>query len=674
MNEGEQEDTTKVKLGVENAEHPETPSGSPDLTLEELEAEAMAEEEFISDKEDEIENPLVYGDDKKLHLESQLHESEVDEKEDILPGAIGTGDLEAEGLPFNNEQALREEKMNENNDPLKNDSVKNPEQTTPDMDFGANATDMQMNTEAPEGEDTPKEEAPINEALSAEMDAMLNAAGNDPVMNMGAEVTDAPVQPVENETIAPAAETTNESIAEQSVNAEAPAVDASAENATAESTPAAEAAPTIADLAANPSANTASTDATAKTKGKKKTGLIIGLAIAAVAVIGGGVGAIVYLNWHESPEQTLADAISNVWNAKNIQAEATITGEAKDKDSDFSKIELKMNVIATQNAASMSINTLSIDTKENGSYSLSVESAYSLDDDIYFKIGGIKEAFDGAMKNVDKDEAEELEAISGMVGGVIEVLDNQWIKIDSDLLKEMGVKDQYDCYKEKAKALSSEDFKKKVAEIYENHGFIALKDDKVVKTEDGLSYYSIKIDDKESEAFGEEVEKLDEVKALTSCFDSELDTDDDEDDEWDDDLDLEFNGGIKEDDEDEQRDYDLLVGISGWSHTLKAVEVKTSDDDADMSIKLNLSYDEKAVELPGDAKNAKDLVEELEKAIQSSALDLVKQQVTAQCGLMYDSEKEIADCIETVMEENADEIEEGLGGLDLIDMFDTIDL
>ena len=664
MNEGEQEDTTKVKLGAENAEHPETPSGSPDLTLEELEAEAMAEEEFISDKEDEIENPLVYGDDKKLHLESQLHESEVDEKKDILPGAIGTGDLEAEGLPFNNEQALREEKMNENNDPLKNDSVENPEQTTPDMDFGANATDMQMNAEAPKGEDTPKEAAPINEALSAEMDAMLNAAGNDPVMNMGAEVTDAPVQPVESETIAPAAE--------QSANAGAPAVDTSAENATAESTPAAGAAPTIADLATNSSANTASTDATVKTKGKKKTGLIIGLAIAAVAVIGGGVGAIAYLNWHESPEQTLADAISNVWNAKNIQAEATITGEAKDKDSDFSKIELKMNMIATQNAASMSVNNLSIDTKENGSYSLSVESAYSLDDDIYFKIGGIKEAFDGAMKNVDKDEAEELEAISGMVGGVIEVLDNQWIKIDSDLLKEMGVKDQYDCYKEKAKALSSEDFKKKVAEIYENHGFIALKDDKVVKTEDGLSYYSIKIDDKESEAFGEEVEKLDEVKALTSCFDSELDTDDDEAEEWDDDLDLEFNEDIKK--EDEQRDYDLLVGISGWNHTLKAVEVKSSDDDADMSIKLNLSYDEKAVELPGDAKNAKDLVEELKKAIQSSALDLVKQQVTAQCGLMYDSEKEITDCVETVMEENAEEIEEELGGLDLIDMFDVIDL
>ena len=664
MNEGEQEDTTKVKLGVENAEHPETPSGSPDLTLEELEAEAMAEEEFISDKEDEIENPLVYGDDKKLHLESQLHESEVDEKKDILPGAIGTGDLEAEGLPFNNEQALREEKMNENNDPLKNDSVENPEQTTPDMDFGANATDMQMNAEAPKGEDTPKEAAPINEALSAEMDAMLNAAGNDPVMNMGAEVTDAPVQPVESETIAPAAE--------QSANAGAPAVDTSAENATAESTPAAGAAPTIADLATNSSANTASTDATVKTKGKKKTGLIIGLAIAAVAVIGGGVGAIAYLNWHESPEQTLADAISNVWNAKNIKAEATITGEAKDKDSDFSKIELKMNMIATQNAASMSINNLRIDTKENGSYSLSVESAYSLDDDIYFKIGGIKEAFDGAMKNVDKDEAEELEAISGMVGGVIEVLDNQWIKIDSDLLKEMGVKDQYDCYKEKAKALSSEDFKKKVAEIYENHGFIALKDDKVVKSEDGLSYYSIKIDDKESEAFGEEVEKLDEVKALTSCFDSELDTDDDEAEEWDDDLDLEFNEDIKK--EDEQRDYDLLVGISGWNHTLKAVEVKSSDDDADMSIKLNLSYDEKAVELPGDAKNAKDLVEELKKAIQSSALDLVKQQVTAQCGLMYDSEKEITDCVETVMEENAEEIEEELGGLDLIDMFDVIDL
>ena len=52
----------------------------------------------------------------------------------------------------------------------------------------------------------------------------------------------------------------------------------------------------------------------------------------------------------------------------------------------------------------------------------------------------------------------------------------------------------------------------------------------------------------------------------------------------------------------------------------------------------------------------------------------MKQQVTAQCGLMYDSEKEITDCVETVMEENAEEIEEELGGLDLIDMFDVIDL
>ena len=59
MNEGEQEDTTKVKLGVENAEHPETPSGSPDLTLEELEAEAMAEEEFIAKKKKKIEKEEI---------------------------------------------------------------------------------------------------------------------------------------------------------------------------------------------------------------------------------------------------------------------------------------------------------------------------------------------------------------------------------------------------------------------------------------------------------------------------------------------------------------------------------------------------------------------------------------------------------------------------------------
>ena len=93
-----------------------------------------------------------------------------------------------------------------------------------------------------------------------------------------------------------------------------------------------------------------------------------------------------------------------------------------------------------------------------------------------------------------------------------------------------------------------------------------------------------------------------------------------------------------------------------------------------MTTHPQLPSDQTPVEQPGDAKNAKDQVEELKKAIQSSALELVKQQVTAQCGLMYDSEKEITDCVETVMEENAEEIEEELGGLDLVDMFDVIDL
>lgn len=662
MSEGEQKDDKKTE-DTNVVSEAELSLGSPDLTLEDLEAEANAEEEFISAKEDQIENPLVYGEDNKLHLESQLQESEVEKKKETLPGAIGTGDLETEGLPFNNEQALREEKMNENNNPSKNDG-NNPDQENPNINFDSNDIEINANDSTTEvsaeiSTDTPDDQ--INTELAAEMDAMLNEAGAEPIMNMGAEVTDAPREEVKEEVIAPAGEA-------------APTTDTVAVDTTA--------TPTVADLAAN--ANNAAPAADAKPKKKKKTGLIIGLSAAAVLLIGGGVGAVCYLNWHESPEKMFADALEQAWNAKNVQSETSVTVKSSDEDGkNEQSVNFKLSTIAAENAASMSIKELTIHTEELGDVTFTVDAAYSLDDAYYFKVGGLKSIVDNQLKKLadeakdeEEDEDASIDEIFNMIGDAVEVIDDKWIKMDADSFEAFGIKKQYDCFNEKAKSLSTDDFKKKVADIYGENAFMSLADEEATKKDD-LNYYKIKIDEGKAEAFSKKVGELDEVKALSTCFDSDSKTDDDDDLDLDDDFNFDLDeDNLKKDDENKP-EYEILVGISGWSHEFKAVKVTVKEDTkynkSTVEAESKLSYENKSVDLPGDAKSVKDLVNDLKDVLINIALKQAETQVSTMCEYMYTTEDEIKQCTDEMMKDGKKELEESFKDLDLSDI-DVSDL
>ena len=83
--------------------------------------EAIAEEEFVADLEDTIENPLVYDGDK-ITVQNKVESKPTEQKEE-LTGAIGTGDLTPEIEPFNNEDALRSENVNNDGNPFGTDST-----------------------------------------------------------------------------------------------------------------------------------------------------------------------------------------------------------------------------------------------------------------------------------------------------------------------------------------------------------------------------------------------------------------------------------------------------------------------------------------------------------------------------------------------------------------------
>ena len=69
-----------------------------------IDEEAIAEEEFVADLEDTIENPLVFDGDK-ITVENKKNESASKPEREELPGAVGSGDLIPEEKPFNNEEA-----------------------------------------------------------------------------------------------------------------------------------------------------------------------------------------------------------------------------------------------------------------------------------------------------------------------------------------------------------------------------------------------------------------------------------------------------------------------------------------------------------------------------------------------------------------------------------------
>lgn len=136
-----------------------------------VDEEAIAEEEFVADLEDTIENPLVYDGDK-LTVQDKLKDSEVGDEKKELEGAVGTGDLLV-ATPFNNEEALRNEKLSDEEGSLSSgeasgSKVDGASDAAPAGGLAVGPNDGERNTpsEAPKNEPDPVP-APTIEELAA---------------------------------------------------------------------------------------------------------------------------------------------------------------------------------------------------------------------------------------------------------------------------------------------------------------------------------------------------------------------------------------------------------------------------------------------------------------------------------------------------------------------------
>ncbi len=582
----------EMEAALREEEELDVPDG---MTLEEwqrIQEEAQAEEEFIADREDTV-RPMVFqkknedGTFKTIDTRPKTHSV------DASDGVLGSGDLETGfGEPISNEEELRKESVKDDIDPIsKTGDAAEPVADAPveDSNLGGDAvaeepvaTDS-LDDAASTDEPAAEPEAPAEEPATEE----APAAEEKPAEEAPAEET-----PAEE---APAEDPMREGVKEAS-SADIPA-------ATDTPTPIPGGMPTSPVTADAPAVQPA------EPKKKKKTGLIIGLIIAVLLIAGGIVGAILFINAHEAPEQKVKDAVSNIFRAKTVGA-------------------TKVGAIESGKLPYIGMNVKSGST-EMGEMSMSFDFAIKGTGTFYLKVGGLDAVVDNLMKTMPTGDSSSQEMNKKITDIVLNPVNNKWIALDFD---DEEVKATASCMSESMSAVLSEGFRNKAGDAFEKYPFVKYKKDSKVENRNGIDYYEVEIDDELSEKFSKELENADELKTFESCTSKFTGAGtatktsarkvtetvyDDEGLDWDDDA-GDHSSPIADIAKD--RTQTIKFGISSWSHELQAIEVISEDKDGKKDV-ANFTFKEIS---EGDVKDAKS-IEDIVKTIMNDLPDVLAE-------------------------------------------------
>ena len=575
-----------------------------------IEEEALAEEEFIADQEDTV-NPLIF-DDEDIPKEEKPDES----KDESLEGAFGSEGLAEEEpvIPISNEEELRKESVNEDElktAPMSDDfgTDSNPDAVVDEIssletELGTDGdAAMAAETEAAAQFDNVAEAAPVAETAAPVAEpapAAPEAAPAPEPAPMATEPAPAPAP----EPVAPAAP--------QPIPAGMPT----------SSTPAAAPAPA------------------AEQPKKKKTGLIVAILIILVLLVGGAIAGVIWYNQHEAPEKQVSDAIENILDAPVLGTVA------------------KSATIAAGNTPAVAFDYKSEDEPFKGG-SLNAEIAFKDSSSVYFKVAGVKTIIDEAKKDaLDDDDTDESTSklMNELYDKISDAIEDKWIvaKIES-------TEGQYKCLTEVGDKLMGTEFRNKISATYKAHPFVKLKEGATVQTRDGVNYYEVEIDEKISKEFGEELKKTDELKEFTKCVEKitglggEVVYDDDEtkdEEEWDYEIDEEFDLDIKK--EEDTSVEKILLGITPWTHELKAIEVDITDTKNDKKHDVvNISFGTVSDGDLDSATDVKKLVEDITKAVQDATTAYLKEYAKNYCEEYkeYLGNMTVDECVDAMLKE-----------------------
>ena len=237
---------------------------------------------------------------------------------------------------------------------------------------------------------------------------------------------------------------------------------------------------------------------------KKKTGLVVGLSVGALALIGGGVGIATYAI-SNTPENIALSAISDFMNAKTLGINGSLDLETKDSDhqtilnncgsstkncigvvaykNPLEKVHLDLKTEQNEQGENSTTATLTVkyDGKE---YKLSLGSIVIKDYTVYISIEGLKNVAKDAVKAYLGDDDEGTVALyDDLIDTVVGEVDGKWWKISVpdivDAVEEISssdkskIKKAYECTVDaldEAKKSNS-----KYADLYKKNAFIKVE-------------------------------------------------------------------------------------------------------------------------------------------------------------------------------------------------------
>ena len=323
---------------------------------------------------------------------------------------------------------------------------------------------------------------------------------------------------------------------------------------------------------------------------KKKTGLIIGIALGVIALIAIVSAVLVYFLWWQNPEKMVTDAVSNAIMTKKMTADGNVVIDMRDQG----KIELNVKT-ATDSGKSKA----NIDAKLNIK---GVEKSIPLDGDmvlgddgtIYVKINNFKDLYGTLLEIVmesssgGKASRAQIETYRDQtlrkMSSEIDKMSNTWMKVSPD---EIG--DEYKCGINALKKIQSdESVRKEVAQLYQKNSFFTIKDSKISDRNGGRGF-ELQGDNSKLSKFNDEFKNSSAGKTLSKCGKS---------------------NSYKSSELSSIDTASLKVWVDRSSHELKALELKGDSKKASVEISFDINVNKsEEIKVPSSAESLKEFIE-----------------------------------------------------------------
>lgn len=253
----------------------------------------------------------------------------------------------------------------------------------------------------------------------------------------------------------------------------------------------------------------------AEPKKHKKTGLIIGMVLCLFVAVGCGVAAaLMLMNSDKDPVSAAMKKLMSGDGPANVVIDGDIEFVVNDSTSEVSKINLDLNAETKSNSLVNSAEANVVLTlRSGGELRFGFNEVYTESGDLYFKLDGVSSLFGQLIPEGSIDNM-------AMFGGVVEVLDGEWLKVSMDDLTELSQNTTMDsnlsCMIDLVDDINTSS--NSAAELYNKNPFLSSTTENITINSKRNPVHQIVIDDEKFAEFVNSIQNSELTSQLYSCL------------------------------------------------------------------------------------------------------------------------------------------------------------